>query len=319
MTELHYNHRALEIMPGESVLDCLLRHDVNYPHACRSGICQACLIKAGDSPIAPEWQEGLPETLKSQGYFLACQAKPQHMLHLKDVDAAECEQEAMITELYPLTHNVICMKLLTGQLERWIPGQYLTLTNPDGLSRSYSIANIPSEDGCIELHIKLTEDGKMSQWLRATATVDTTVTIRGPFGKCYYLNPDNAAFDMLLIGTGTGLAPLLAIVKMALRERHTGKITLIHGGLQDGDIYYAEALLALASLHENFSYFPCVLKSEGLYPEADIFDKAASCLSSDIKNTHAYVCGPKATTQQLKTRLFLAGVPSANLFSDAFL
>nr|NKB47133.1 2Fe-2S iron-sulfur cluster binding domain-containing protein [Legionellales bacterium] len=94
MAELHYNERVLHSIEDESVLDCLLRHEVNYPHACRFGICQACLVKTTDSPIESKWQESLPDTLKSQGYFLACQAKPTHTIHLKEVSvvAGRCNR-----------------------------------------------------------------------------------------------------------------------------------------------------------------------------------------------------------------------------------
>lgn len=317
MPELYYNNQILQVLEDESVLDCLLRHDIDYPHACRSGICQACLMKTTDSPIEPKWQEGLPNTLKSQGYFLACQAKPTTTIYLKNPDTAECEQQAMITELTPLTHNVIRVRLLVEHLENWIPGQYLNLMNPDGISRSYSIANIPVKEGYIELHIKLKDNGAMSKWFQKTATVDTLIHIRGPFGKCYYINPDKVPFDMLLVGTGTGLAPLLAIVKTALSEQHEGKITLIHGGCNDNDIYYAEELKTLASFYQNFEYVPCVLKTNGLYSEANIFDKTLLFLT-ETKKIQVYVCGPKETTNKLKTKVFLAGVSSTKIYSDAF-
>jgi len=319
MTELNYDGRILHSIEDESVLDCLLRNKVDYPHACRSGVCQACLIKTTDKPINAIWQDGLPDTLKAQGYFLACQAKPTNTLHLKKPDTAECEQEAIINGLTQLNHNVIRIELLTENLKNWIPGQYLNLMNPAGVSRSYSIANIPQQEGYIELHIKLKEDGLMSQWLQNTATVNTRVHIRGPFGKCYYIKSHKPSFDMLLVGTGTGLAPLLAIAKSALNEKHQGKITLIHGGSQDSDIYFDEALQTLASVYDNFDYIPCVLKTNGRYPEASIFNKTLSHLSPNIKAMQVYVCGPSDTTTQLKTKVFLAGVPSQNIFSDAFI
>jgi len=319
MTELHYNQKVLHLMEDESVLDCLLRNNVDYPNACRSGVCQACLIKTSDESIELKWQEGLPDTLKSEGYFLACQAKPTSPLTLKVPDAAECEQQAIITELTRLNHNVIKIKLLTENLENWIPGQYLNLLNSEGVSRSYSIANIPVKEGYVELHIKLKDDGAMSQWLQKTGAVDTMVQIRGPFGKCYYINPDHSPFDMLLVGTGTGLAPLLAIAKTALSEQHQGKITLIHGGCQDNDIYFDEELKTLASFYDNFEYVPCVLKSNGLYPEANIFDETLRYLNDNMQNIQVYVCGPKETTNKIKTKVFLSGVPSAKIFSDAFL
>lgn len=318
MTKLHYNEQVLHSIEDESVLDCLLRHGVDYPHACRSGVCQACLIKTTDESIKPNWQDGLPDTLKSQGYFLACQAKPTDDIYLKNPDTAECEQQAMITELSYLTHNVIRVKLLTEHLENWIPGQYLNLLNPEGISRSFSIANLPAKEGYIELHIKLKDGGVMSQWIQKKATVDTMVHVRGPFGKCYYINPDQSSFDILLAGTGTGLAPLLAIIKTALSMQHQGKIILIHGGCEDDDIYYAEELQTLATFYQNFQYIPCVLKSNGNYQEADITQQLLIHLN-DADSVQVYVCGPKETTKTLKTKAFLAGVPSSKIYSDAFL
>lgn len=318
MTELHYNQQILQLMEDESILDCLIRHDIDYPHSCRSGICQACLIKTTDSPVESEWQQGLPETLIDQGYFLACQAKSRNSLHLKDLDAAECEHQATLSELSHLNYNVIKMRLLTDDLESWIPGQYLTLINPEGISRSYSIANMPAQEGYIELHIKLKDGGEMSRWIVQSAKSGMALNIRGPFGKCYYLNREHSSFDILLVGTGTGLAPLLAIAKTALSEQHPGEITLVHGGCHDEDIYYSEELQTLEQFYSNFHYVPCVLKSRGIYPEASIFDESLCHLSSNLQSMQVYVCGPKETTNKLKTQMFLAGVPSAGIFSDAF-
>ncbi|WP_349289952.1 2Fe-2S iron-sulfur cluster-binding protein [Legionella micdadei] len=179
MPKLSFNHHVCTSNEGESILECLIRNGIDYPHSCRSGVCQACLIKASDSPIDPKWQEGLPDTLKSQGYFLACQAKPLTDFNLKSPDKSECDQEAIIIEITPMTYNVIKVKLLTEHLDRWIPGQYLNFINTESICRSYSIANIPDKEGYIELHIKLQNSGVMSQWFREKATVDTAIHIRG--------------------------------------------------------------------------------------------------------------------------------------------
>lgn len=318
MAKLHYNNQTFSSDDGESVLDCLLRHNIDYPHSCRSGICQACLMKITEGPIDSKWQQDLPDTLKSQGYFLACQAQPSVDLRLMSADASECEQKAEILAITPLTYNVIKVKLSAENLDDWLAGQYLNLVNPQGVCRSYSIANIPQIDGFIELHIKLQKQGAMSQWFAEKANTEGVVSIRGPFGKCYYFNPDNLSFDMLLAGTGTGLAPLIGIIKSALNKGHQGKITLLHGGLQDDDIYYVDEIKSLSSLHQNFAYFPCVLKSEGQYPQANITQQLLPHLSN-ISNTQVYVCGPSDMTKTLKTKAFLAGIPSAKIYSDAFI
>lgn len=92
----------------------------------------------------------------------------------------------------------------------------------------------------------------------------------------------------------------------------------MHGGVTDEDIYYKEELEMLSLLFSNFHYDPCVLQSQGLYPEGSIEKRVLTHLHSP-NTTKVYVCGPKETTNKLKTRIFLAGVPSTNIYSDVFL
>lgn len=318
MSIVGFNNQSYHLNPNESLLAGLLRHGVDYPNSCQAGICQSCLIKAKEGVIHPSWQEGLPDILKSQGYFLACLAKPDAALELLPPDSVECEAPARILECNLLNHNVMQVKLAVDDLQAWIPGQYLSLINPEGTSRSYSIANLPLQEGFIELHIKIYPGGSMGQWLLNKAEKWTELKLRGPFGRCYYHNPQHIAFDMLLAGTGTGLAPLIAIIKSALSQHHQGQITLVHGGLSDEDMYYQEELEMLTLLFPSFVYDPCVLKSKGDYPEASVEKRALLHLTQPA-TTKVYVCGPKETTNLLKKQIFLAGVPSQSILSDVFL
>lgn len=318
MSIIDFNNQSYPLEPRENVLQCLLRHGVDYPNSCQAGICQSCLIKAKDGMVHPSWQEGLPETLKSQGYFLACLAQPETALQVVAPESAECEVTAKIIELKPLNYNVMQVKLGVDDLNHWIPGQYLSLINPEGTMRSYSIANIPIQDGYIELQIKIYPGGSLGQWLVNQATKNTQVKLRGPFGRCFYYNPEQLVFDMLLAGTGTGLAPLVAIIKSALSQNHQGRITLVHGGLTDEDIYFQEELKTLSEVFNSFIYDPCVVQSQGRYPEA-LIDRRVLTHINNPHDTRVYVCGPKDTTNKLKTSIFLAGVPSKFIFSDPFL
>ncbi len=191
------------------------------------------------------------------------------------------------------------------------------MVNPNGIIRSYSIANLPAQDGFIELHIKLQQRGAMSSWLQDTAQVNDTVQIRGPLGKCFYFNPQKLDYSMLLAGTGTGLAPLVAIVRDALMQNHLGDITLIHGGLRDEDLYYVAELKQLSLLYPQFHYDSCVLKSDAGLSES--IDKKILTYIKNAKYLKFFVCGPKETTNILKVQAFFAGVSSSNIFSDAFL
>lgn len=318
MNTIIFENKHYSLTTDESILSCFLRHGIEYPNSCQAGICQSCLIKAIDGVIDPSWQEGLPEILKVQGYFLACMAKPATDIKLISPDTSECDVEAKIIDIKRLNYNVLKLRLQVDNYSEWIAGQYLNLINSNQIARSYSIANIPAQDGYIELHIKIVDHGVMSQWVQESAVIDTKIRLRGPFGKCYYYNPDNLSFDMLLAGTGTGLAPLIGIIKSALSQGHQGVITLVHGGRIDDDIYYTEELETLAEVFKNFHYAPCVLQGYGRYPEVSIERWVLTYLNSP-DDTWFYVCGPKETTNKLKTTAFLAGVPSKAIFSDAFL
>lgn len=315
---LHYNKQKYEIAENESVLQCLLRNEVAYPNSCQMGICQSCLIKTNNSEVNPAWQEGLPETLKVQGYFLACLARPVSELEVTAPNAQECETKATIIDIALLNKNVMKLKLSVDDYRVWVPGQYLNLINPKGVARSYSIANIPTQDGYIELHIKINLSGEMGQWLWNQARINTNVTLRGPFGHCFYHNPEKKPFDIVLAGTGTGLAPLVAIIKSALAAKHPGQITLIHGGVTDDDIYYNDELSLLAAQNKNFVYDPCVLQTNGKYHVADV-DKQTLIHLKHPLTSKAYVCGPKEITSLLKKKIFLAGVSSNAIFCDLFL
>lgn len=318
MNDITYKEKHYPMEGDESVLTCFLRHGLDYPHACQAGICQSCLIKSKDEAIDPAWQVGLSDTLKSKGYFLACLAKPKTDLTVEPPESAECEVEGRIIGSKLLNHNVLQLKIAVENFEPWIPGSYVHLINPEGTIRSYSIANLPLQDQFIELQIKLQREGAMSQWLQHHHVTGAEVKLRGPFGQCYYYNPEHLSYPILLAGTGTGLAPLLGIARSALTQGHQGSITLVHGGLNEEDIYCNEELEALKHNFKDFHYDPCVLNSKGKYPQASIEQRVLTHLN-EPNQTRVFVCGPKEIVNKLKTNLFLGGVPSRYILSDPFI
>lgn len=317
MAHVQFEGNDYTLNEGESVLACLLRHGVNYPHSCKTGTCQSCLSRANPDEINPAWQVGLKPTLSAQGYFLPCLATPKHNMTVKLPKAEEVAVEAVIHELFYFNHNVICLRLKIADLTPWVPGQYLNLVNPEGVVRSYSIANQPVEEGYIELHVKCLPEGQMGAWLTHVATPGMKVSLRGPMGDCFYSNPNCDVFPIVLVGTGTGLAPLLGIAQMALSQQHAGQIVLIHGGINDSDLYQDEKLLAMAQEHPNFIYEKCTLEKSTSCQQSDIETLLDTVLKT-LEKPRLYVCGPEVTTKKLKVKAFLAGVASSAIYSDAF-
>lgn len=315
MAKLLYAGGDYEPGPGESVLDCLLRQGISISHSCRAGVCQSCLMKATKGTVPARAQGGLKDTLRAQGYFLACQCVPED-----DLTLAQSEEQRIATRISrvePLGSGVLRVRMEAVPEFEYRAGQYITLFRKDGLARSYSLASLPEEPE-LELHVRLIPGGAMSEWLRCEARSETPVAIQGPSGNCFYLegNPDG---PLLLAGTGTGLAPLYGIARDALRRKHLGPIWLFHGALEPGGLYLQEELLALGERYANFHYVRSVLRDGGEEMETGALDACVLARFPKLDGWKAYICGDPTLVNLLRKKVFLAGAASRSIYADAFL
>jgi NAD(P)H-flavin reductase/ferredoxin len=324
MAELKFNNHSFTLSQYESVLDCLLRNAEPIPYACKAGMCQACLVKAIDCEATPESKKWVKPALQAKGYTLACQWVPEADVTVALPSVEEFSVAVRIRALTRLNDSV--MQLLLDVCDpatmfAYRPGQYLSLINPQGLTRSYSIANNYEVDGFLELHIARTLQGVFTHWLFTEAAVGKILHMRGATGDCYYHDSFDKEQPLLLAGTGTGLAPLYGIVRDALAKGHTGAIALYHGGRSEAQLYYVAELQALARGHENFTYFPCTVEASGL--PAALTGKLEQSLaqqldSATLAQTLVFLCGAPDFVHAMRKRAYLKGARSANIFCDPF-
>lgn len=305
MPTVRYGAFACELQENESTLDALLRSGAPVPHSCKAGTCGSCMLRAIGGSVPARAQAGLKDSWKARGYLLACVCHPEDDLTLAGVDA-DAQVQARIVDLHPFSTDVLRVRLACIAPFEFLAGQYLSLVRPDGLARSYSIASLPGGD--IELHVRLLPNGRMSSWLRDSAHVGDTVSVLGPNGDCFY-TAGRPAQPLLLVGTGTGLAPLYGIAREALRVGHTGPIHLIHGAVRAEGLYFQDELRAL----DGVQYRPTLLESEGPIDQVvlSMFPKPAGM--------RAFLCGDPAIVQSLKKKLFLQGMDLRDIHADAFL
>ncbi|MCC5876121.1 MAG: 2Fe-2S iron-sulfur cluster binding domain-containing protein, partial [Candidatus Sumerlaeia bacterium] len=312
------NDQCISINPGESVLDALERSGIAILYSCRSGICQSCLVKAQEGAIPPRAQAGLKESLKAQGYFLSCVCEPLEDMCIA-LPGAGLNHESTILESVDVGAAVRRIRLSIPDGFTWFPGQYITIVHNQTVARSYSLASSP-EDGWMELHVRRIPGGILSNWLHDEAPPGTPISLRGPFGDCFYTGEDKEA-PLLLAGTGTGLAPLYGILREAIRQDHRGAINLFHGAVQPDGLYHQEELHELAC-RDNVRYTPCVLRSEEVDPSlfrvGSLDDVVLGGLKEEAK-TRAYLCGDPDLVNKLRRKLFLKGVSNRRIFADPFL
>ncbi|QRK10203.1 2Fe-2S iron-sulfur cluster binding domain-containing protein [Archangium violaceum] len=302
---------------GESVLDGLLRRGVEVPHSCRAGACQSCLMRAERGEVPARAQVGLKETLKARGYFLACACQPEGELEVAGA-GADLRVPARITSLERLSDSVLCVRLRPEGDFEYRAGQYVSVLRTDGLARSYSLASLPHED-TLALHVRRVPGGRMSGWLFEEARPGDVLELQGPAGECFYV-PGRPEQSLLLVGTGTGLAPLYGIIRDALERGHTGPIWLFHGAVDVSGLYLVEELRALQSRHPQLQYRPCVSKGQA---RVGVTVGALDAIIKEVcprpAGWRGYLCGSPDLVLSLRKKLFLAGLSLKEIHADAFL
>jgi ferredoxin-NADP reductase len=198
------------------------------------------------------------------------------------------------------------------------PGQFINLFRDRTLARSYSIASVPHRDEHIHLHVRRLAGGRMSGWIHGELRPGQTVEIQGPAGDCFYV-PGHPEQPLLLIGTGSGLAPLYGIVRDALSRGHGGPVRLFHGSRDLKGIYLVDELRALAGEHPNFGYVPCLSGPE--VPAGFAAGRAHEVALRevpDLRGWRLFLCGHPDMVKQAKKRAFLAGASMKDIHADAF-
>jgi len=310
---LRNGEHEIALLEGETVLEGLERAGLDVASGCRAGTCCKCMLQAEDPP--PDSQRGLRPTLRAQGYFLACQARPEGTLSLRGAEAPPVI-DAVVESVEKVAPDVARILLRPATPLSFRPGQYLDVVHPSGASRSYSIASLPA-DGVLELHVRRVPDGLVSGWLHELAA-GAPVPVRGAFGQCFHVS-DDANKKLLLVGAGTGLAPLLGIARDALDQGHAGPIDLVHGGLTPERLYLREELDELAARWSQLRVHHCVLKEATKREHEGRLDEVAIRLAGTLSSTRAFLCGDAEIVRVLQRSLFLAGIPSGEILADPFL
>jgi CDP-4-dehydro-6-deoxyglucose reductase len=315
MSVLHYGDLHLPLGSDETVLEALLQAGVSVPNSCRAGACQSCRLRAcaGEPPAAA--QAGLRPALRERGYFLACLCRPT-----EDLTVAVGEDpplDAQVVAVDPLAPDIVRLRLRPATRLDHRAGQFVTLLRDDGLARSYSLASLPGDD-LLEMHVRVLPHGRMSRWIAGDLRPGDRVRIRGPEGECFYSDGDPAQ-PLLLVGVGTGLAPLHGIVRDALRRGHTGPITLLHGALTPTGLYLADRLGELARRHENLRYVQCALRGD---PTEDVqigsVEAVAATLLPKLAGHQVFLCGDPDRVHALRKQCFLRGARMNQIHADAF-
>ena len=156
-------------------------------------------------------------------------------------------QEAVIEQIDVATPTVKTFVLRPVSWRPFLPGQHVDvrLTAPDGYEahRSYSIASAPDESGTLQLAIEKLAEGEVSPYFHEVAEVGDAVEVRGPFTTHFVWRPatDGA---VLLAGGGSGVAPLMSMVRHRAHIPNAPPMTLLYSARSWPDVIFRDELLA---------------------------------------------------------------------------
>lgn len=318
MAVVKYDGGVYEITPDTSVLDVLLDGGVEIPFGCKSGVCHACMMQVVDGDVPAAATQGLRDTHKQKGYFLACQCVPEVDLEIANADQVLAKYAYNAVEYCRMGGDILRLRLTPEDNQHSIQyrsGQYINLWL-NGECRSFSVASVPELETFVELHIQLRSDGHITGNLESFLSSNQPVVIQGAMGDCFYL-PEMGSSPLVLAGLGTGLAPLYGIVRDALNQQHSKPIYLFAGARDQESLYLHDALLELSGRHDNLHYYPSVLEAEDGMESRSIYDLIRETLPStaDFK---AFVCGNESAVKKLRKQIFLSGASMKDIFADPF-
>jgi NAD(P)H-flavin reductase/ferredoxin len=317
MPKIVYGGQSCE-SGSRSVLESLTAQGASIPSSCRAGVCQACLMRAVKGKVPSQAQSGLKPSLLVTNHFLACVCYPQEDIEVELPDEAFAKIATRVSHIKPLGANILGVWLTPSVPLEYRAGQFIRLYMDDTTARPYSLASLPGVDDELELHVRRVPGGLVSGWIFDKLRVGDSVAISEAMGDCIYV-PGEPEQNMMLIGTGSGLAPLYCIAQEAMRKGHRGEIRLYHGSNSQDGIYLADELKRFARTNSNFNYVPCVAAAavpEG-YAKGRALDLALQD-HPDLSRWRVYLSGNPEMVNSGKRMAFMAGASMRDIFADAF-
>jgi len=305
MPEITHGERSWSVSGGSNLLDALNSAGLNVPYSCRAGSCHACMVRCLQGEPEDAQPDALDKDTRLQGWRLACQCRVTEDLRVAVFDPEREGVVGRVEGLDWLGEDILRLRLMPERPLRYRAGQHALLWTVGGVARPYSLASLFGEEAWLEFHIDCRSPGAFSSAARKLVIGDCLRLGQLHAGALHY-EPDWQARPLLLLASGSGLAPLWAVLREALRQEHAGPIRLLH--FCRGESYLQAPLKRLAERHENLS--------------VELIDRqqAQSHLQSlrVTRQELALICGGVGFVEDCAKRMFLAGIPRGQIFCDAF-
>lgn len=329
---------SFSVERDEPILMAAIRHGVGLPYGCKDGACGSCKcrLKEGRVIHGAHQAKALSAAEEEAGLILTCRAAPQTDLCIEArgvVDMSDYpvrKMPARIHTLQRLAPDVMLLRLQlpTNEQWQWRAGQYIDFILPNGERRSYSMANAPHRQldvlgtghPGIELHIRHMPGGVFTDHVFGALKERDILRLQGPYGSFYWR--EDSAKPAILLASGTGFAPIKALIEYLRARRSQRPVALYWGCRSRVDLYLHEWAQQVAQEWPLLRYEPILSEArpdDAWMGRVGWVHHAVMQDWPDLSGHQVYACGaPLMVAAARADFVQRCGLPTDEFFADAF-
>jgi CDP-4-dehydro-6-deoxyglucose reductase len=333
--------RSFSVSSGEAILAAGIRQGVGLPYGCKDGACGSCKCRklSGTVVHGTHQEKALSAAEEAAGLVLTCCAVPQSDVVLESRQVTEegafpiRKMPVRVNQLEKKSDDVMLLRLQLPANDSFAyhAGQYVEFILRDGARRSYSMANAPHTLAAareatppvgptMELHIRHMPGGKFTDHVFGAMKEKEILRVEGPFGS-FFLREDSAK-PIVLLASGTGFAPIKALLEHMQHKGITRPVTLYWGGRRPADLYLHDWVVQKAAEMPNLSYVPVVsdaLPEDQWHGRTGFVHQAVLQDFPDLSGHQVYACGaPIVVDSARRDYTAQAGLPEEEFYADSF-
>lgn len=318
------NNKTFSCDNNETIFEAARKNKIHLEHSCLKARCSACKVKVLDGQTSQvEDDLILTHTERKEGYILSCNTRALSDISLDIEDLGDVELyeskvvPAKINKIEKLTKDVIkvILRLPPTANFQFNAGQYINLIK-GSIKRSYSIAEILNDKSLV-FYIKNYKGGEMSRYWFNEAKPNDLLRMEGPLGTFFY-RPKANIKDIIFLGTGTGIAPINAILQhfdknpeLVLQKN----IKVYFGARHDEDLFWSNNFNTI-----DITFTPVLSRpQENWSGEKGYVQNSLLKDISNLKEAQVFACGSDQMIQDAKVLLLENGLEESNFYADAFI
>ncbi len=314
---------------GETILQAALDEGFHLPYGCRDGACGSCKGKllAGEIDYGKYHSGALSDDERAAGYALFCQARPLSDVVI-EARAIGAVKDIVVKKLPCRVHRIerptgdvaiLYLKLPATERLQFLAGQYIDFLLKGGERRSFSMANAPHDDEFLQLHVRHVPGGNFTDHVFTTMKERDIMRFEGPLGSFFLQQSEK---PIVFVASGTGFAPIKAIVEDAFKKGVERSMVLYWGGRRPNDLYMADLAHGWAAEHANFRFVPVIsdaLPEDAWTGRTGFVHRAVMEDFDDLSGHQVYACGVPVMVEAARHDfIHERGLPVDEFYADSF-